>query len=394
MIGLKILDSDWTKITTNPLQHKKLKRLTTSLSHSLQTTMASIKVTLDATLLAVMSDYTSKVIDDAILRLADKYGFDYADAKQFILSGGVVVKYPPLERDKLPWTGDIRQECCKAIKKNGGLFTQCNGIVHTNDWCKPCSKEVAKKGKPNCGTVQDRLDTDILEYQVGPFKVKPYADYMKKHAIQREQVDKACDDYGITIDPRQFELKKRPRKPRNMASAIDPTAPSFDDFDDDAMTAASFVSEAEQLESDDEDDYLPPEAVPTVTNPLTNPLPEPIQAIPTPLPEAEPTVTNPLPEAVPTPEPIQAIPTPQPIATEPKVGELQPEPIQTVLQAEIQAAVKATVQATAPVANIASEQISTMDKATVQAHCKARGISIEAKGLVQLKRELSASLRT
>jgi hypothetical protein len=177
-----------------------------------------------------MTDYTIKVLDDAIHRIADKYGFDPEEAKTFLAGGGIVVKYPPLDREKLPWTGNVRAECCKAIKKNGGLFTQCSGIVHTDDWCKPCGKEVAKKGKPTCGTVADRAAVDVLEYQVGPFKVKPYAEFMKKQGIVREQVDKACDDYGITIDPRQFEVKKRPRKPRDMASAVDADAPSFEAF--------------------------------------------------------------------------------------------------------------------------------------------------------------------
>ena len=303
--------------------------------------MASFKVTLDATLLTVMTDYTSKILDDAIHRIADKYGFDPEEAKQFLQSGGVVVKYPPLEREKLPWTGNVREECCKAIKKNAGLFTQCNGSLHDGDWCKPCSKEVAKKGKPSCGTVEERSAVDVLEYQVGPFKVKPYADYMKKHGIVREQVDKACEDYGITIDPRQFELKKRPRKPRNMASSINVDAPEIEE--EDAMTAATGADPDEQLESDEEDEYEPP------------------------LPEAEPRVTTP------------NVPT-APV-------ELAEEPTVTVLPA-----VEVT-RATAPASAINAEQISTMDKKTVSAHCRARGIDIEGKGVVQLKRELTSSLK-
>jgi hypothetical protein len=320
--------------------------------------MASFKVTLDATLLAVMTDYTSKVLDDAIHRIADKYGFDPEEAKQFLQSGGVVVKYPPLEREKLPWTGNVRAECCKAIKKNGGLFTQCSGIVHTDDWCKPCAKEVAKKGKPNCGTVEDRNACDVLEYQVGPFKVKPYAEYMKKNGIAREQVDKACDDYGITIDPRQFELKKRPRKPRDMATAVSALPPSIDDEEDeDAMTAATGADPDEQLESDEEDDFEPP----------------------TPLPEAEPRVTEPA------PSPVEPRAAPSPV-------ELAAEPIVTVLPTPSPVAPLGSASGSgAPVAEISAESISTMDKKTVSAHCRARGIDIYGKGVVQLKRELTAS---
>ena len=300
--------------------------------------MASFKVTLDATLLAVMTTYTEQVLDDAIRRLADKYGFDTEDAKQFLQSGGIVVKYPPLEREKLPWTGDVRTECCKAIKKNGGLFTQCTGSIHSDDWCKPCSKEVAKKGKPTCGTVADRAAVGVLEYQVGPVRVKPYVEYMKKHGIAREQVDKACDDYGITIDPTQFELKKRARKSREMAAAIDAEAPSLEE-EEDAMTAATGADPEEQLESDDEDDYEPP---------------------------ATPTPTAPTAPAAPTPEPA---------------AELAEEPM------------KITVNNGPPVAPISAEQVSTMDKKNVQAHCKARGIDTDSKGLVQLKRELTASIK-
>ena len=339
--------------------------------------MASFKVTLDATLLSVMTDYTSKILDDAIHRIAEKYGFDPEEAKAFLQSGGVVVKYPPLEREKLPWTGDVRADCCKAIKKNGGLFTQCNGMIHTDDWCKPCGKEVAKKGKPNCGTVQDRLAADVLEYQVGPFKVKPYAEYMKKQGIVREQVDKACEDYGITIDPRQFEVKKRPRKPRDMAAAINVDAPSFEAFaedaEEDAMTAATGADPDEQLDSEEEDDDFEPPPLPEAT-----PAPSPVAEVPEPTPAPSPV------------EPV-TVPAPSPVATAPEpAAELAEEP--TVTELKPTAPTEAP-KPTAPTATITAEQIAIMDKETVKAHCKARGLDVASKGHVQLKKLLSDSIK-
>ena len=344
--------------------------------------MASFKVTLDATLLAVMTTYTEQVLDDAIRRLADKYEFDTEEAKQFLQSGGIVVKYPPLEREKLPWTGDVRAECCKAIKKNGGLFTQCTGSIHSDDWCKPCSKEVAKKGKPTCGTVADRAAVGVLEYQVGPVRVKPYVEYMKKHGIAREQVDKACDDYGITIDPAQFELKKRARKSREMAAAIDAEAPSLEE--EDAMTAA----EPEEHESDDEDDYEPPGTGLTVAaHGWTLPAPE--ATVPTPVAEPAPT---PEPTAAPTAEPA-AEPAPPLPEAEPRVSTPAAELAEEPMKITVNTAIGTASGSGAPVATISPEQVSTMDKKTVQAHCKARGIDTESKGLVQLKRELTASIK-
>ena len=322
--------------------------------------MASFKVTLDNTIVDVMTKYAEKVLADAILRLADKYEFDAADAMAFIQSGGVVVKYPPLDREKLPWTGYVRPECCKAIKKNSGLFTQCNGIVHTDDWCKPCAKEVAKKGKPTCGTVEDRLAADVLEYQVGPFKVKPYAEYMKKQGIAREQVDKACEDYGITIDPRQFEVKKRPRKPRDMATAVSAEAPSLEEpeEEEDAMTATTGADPTEQLDSDDEDDFdAPGTGITVATHGPTIP---------------EPTVLS-----------VEVTPAPSPVPA----AELAPEPTVTELKPT-----ELPKPTGAPVAEITLAQIDLMDKATATAHCKARGIDTKSKGQVQLKDALRASL--
>ena len=147
-----------------------------------------------------------------------------------------------------------------------------------------------------------------------------------------------------------------------MAAAVNAEAPSFEAFaedaedaEEDAMTAATGADPEEQLESDDEDDdFVPPAHV-------TEPAPSPVAvAAPAPSPVA---VTAPAPSPVPTVE----------LVAEPTVTE--------------------TTKNGAPIAEINAEQISLMDKKTVQAHCRARSIDIEAKGLVQLKRELTASLK-
>jgi len=171
-----------------------------------------------------MADFSSKILNDAVERLASKYGFDENDAKAFLMAGGVVqVKLPTLERSKLPWCGRVDAECCKAIQKNGGLFTQCTNSPLDSGWCKKCAKDVEKNGTPSNGDVEARLTTDIMTYKVGKTEVKPYIEYMTKNGITREQVEDAAAEYGVTIDPRQFEKKKRGRKnttPRTMAPAV------------------------------------------------------------------------------------------------------------------------------------------------------------------------------
>jgi hypothetical protein len=169
------------------------------------------------------------MLSDAVERLSSKYGFDAEEAKAFLLSGGVHVKLPPLEKSKLPWCGSVDASCCKAIVKNGGLFTQCTSQPLDGGWCKKCTKDVEKNGTPTNGDVEARQLGDIMAYKVGKTEVKPYIEYMIKNSITREQVEEAAAEYGLTIDPRQFEKKKRGRKnttPRTMAPSVETPQPS------------------------------------------------------------------------------------------------------------------------------------------------------------------------
>jgi len=67
-----------------------------------------------------------------------------------------------------------------------------------------------------------------MTYKIGNTEVKPYIDYMIKNNITREQAEESAATYGLTIDPRQFEKKKRGRKqaaPRTMAPAVESPQP-------------------------------------------------------------------------------------------------------------------------------------------------------------------------
>jgi len=176
-----------------------------------------------------MADFAGKMLQDAVDRLATKYGFDAEEAKDFLLSGGVHVKLPPLEKSKLPWCGVVDHACCKAIVKNGGLFTQCTSSPLDGGWCKKCAKDVEKNGTPTNGDVEARLVGDIMAYKVGNTEVKPYIEYMIKNNITQEQAEESAASYGLTIDPRQFEKKKRGRKQaaeRTMAPSMETPDPS------------------------------------------------------------------------------------------------------------------------------------------------------------------------
>ena len=180
---------------------------------------AIFSATMSRALTDSMADFASTILKDTIERLAAKYGFDAAEANAFLMGGGVHVKLPPLEKSQLPWCGVVDGDCCKAIVKNGGLFTQCTSSPLDGGYCKKCAKDVEKNGTPTNGDVEARQIGDIMAYKIGNTEVKPYIEYMIKHNITREQAEESAAAYGLMIDPRQFEKKKRGRKQTERAMA-------------------------------------------------------------------------------------------------------------------------------------------------------------------------------
>jgi hypothetical protein len=199
-------------------------------------TMSTFSATMSRALTLSMTSFAETMLADAVERLASKYGFNPAEATEFLMSGGVHVKLPPLEKSKLPWCGSVDHSCCKAIVKNGGLFTQCTSQPLDGGWCKKCAKDVEKNGTPTNGDVEARLAVDAMTYKVKKTEVKPYIEYMTKNGISREQVEEAAETYGLTIDPRQFEKKKRGRKnttPRAMAPSVETPHPEAESEESD-----------------------------------------------------------------------------------------------------------------------------------------------------------------
>lgn len=150
-------------------------------------------------------------VKDAIAKLAEKYEFDADEAEQFLLGNGVQIKKEAIPRNALPWCGQVIEENCRALAYNSGLFTQCPQKRKDGAWCTKCAKQVVEHGTPNNGDVDQRKACGIMEYKVGKRTVVPYGDYMRRHKYERAEVEEAAEKYGLTIDPIQFECKKRGR---------------------------------------------------------------------------------------------------------------------------------------------------------------------------------------
>ena len=176
--------------------------------------------------LAMTRDYAESVL----LAAAEKYGFDGAEALACLLSNKTEVvrekKVKKVTEKKsvekkpqtvLPFCGEVQSECCKAIRLNHNLFTQCSISPAEGEFCKTCNGNAAKNdGKPTYGTVEDRMNAGRMEYSVGGKKVVRYSRVMDKLNITRDQAEKAAADMGVVIAEDQFEheivKKGRPSK--------------------------------------------------------------------------------------------------------------------------------------------------------------------------------------
>lgn len=128
-------------------------------------------------------------------------------------------------RIKCPWSGVCVEGRCKSIRKNGGLYTQCERWSES-EYCVGCSREKEKNGELKYGTVYDRMKVGIYEYKDkkgnGPVK---YSEIMKKEKISKEDVLAEGKRLGIEVAMCHFEEKEgkrgRPRKEKDVKEVVE-----------------------------------------------------------------------------------------------------------------------------------------------------------------------------
>ena len=155
--------------------------------------------------------YNMDINLDALLSLSLSNENDVSMSKvSKVLDKEVVVSFPiPFNKNK------VNRELCQGLCYNHGLFTQCQK-KQTNDkgLCKGCSKEAekSKTGSPNCGTIEARLATDLMEYTDAKGR-KPiaYVKVLDKLSISIETVKEMASKENIEIDSIHFEMAEAKR---------------------------------------------------------------------------------------------------------------------------------------------------------------------------------------
>ena len=151
-------------------------------------------------------------------------------------------------RFPIPYNGILKENCCKAICKNQGLYTQCSTIVEEElELCSKCESEKCLYGR-----IEDRLAIGIMEYRDPSGKSPtPFIKIMKKLKISQEEVVEEAGRLNIIIDEIHFreeeavpkKEKGRPKKPKRKIELADDSTDLF----------AALVAKANEEESSDDE---------------------------------------------------------------------------------------------------------------------------------------------
>jgi flagellar biosynthesis GTPase FlhF len=177
-----------------------------------------------------MIKMASELAMRAVTACASEYGFDAKEAIRSlgleelrVRSNDVVVVKEKRVRSKgiktafpLPFSGVHNADLCNGIRQNCGLYTQCpTPLKEGQHYCGACQIQANRNsnGKPDYGTMQDRMNIEIMEYTDPKGRpVTPYWKIMRKFSVSKEQVLEEAGKYGIAVDENHFEFPENPKK--------------------------------------------------------------------------------------------------------------------------------------------------------------------------------------
>lgn len=179
----------------------------------------------------------------------------------------------------MPFNGVAMEGCCGGLRFNRGLYTQCQGKPLETGFCKGCQAQADKNGngKPDCGTIADRLAVGLYEFRDPKGKAPiAFMTLLKKLKLTEEAVQEEAGKLNLNINPEHFEYiaiekkkglkkasepkeKKNKGRPKKSKKILEVEGESSDLF-------ASLVAQANSetaSEPDDEDDELIIESKPS-----------------------------------------------------------------------------------------------------------------------------------
>jgi hypothetical protein len=188
---------------------------------------------------------------------ASKYQFDYEEAIRELGLENVTVNRKPMAKRTskktsteagdateektstekkskipMPWSNEnVDFNLCHGLAYSYGLFTQCpKAKMENGNYCSTCQKqsETNASGIPNCGTIEQRLATDLMEFQ-DPKKRKPtsYLKVLEKRGISIETAEEEARNQGKPIDERHLapveETSGKRGRPKKAPTTVEAT---------------------------------------------------------------------------------------------------------------------------------------------------------------------------
>ena len=169
---------------------------------------------------ASVMNATKDVVYKVIVELSARYDFDSEEAIRSIglsmKSKDSKVKELKVKELKvkskfaLPYSGELDESCCRGLRQNQGLYTQCTvSSCESSVFCKSCKTSADKNdGVPEYGTITSRLKAynEGVEYKDPSGKSPtPYVKVMKKLKVSREEVEEEASKLWMVINPIHFE---------------------------------------------------------------------------------------------------------------------------------------------------------------------------------------------
>ena len=134
-------------------------------------------------------------LTNVVKMLSDKFNFDLEEG--LIMVGVNSKNSKNLKKEKcellLPFNNEKDVLCCSGLRKASGLYLQCSKAQEKDsDYCKGCKKEceVNGTGKPDYGTIEDRLSVGLYDFR-DPKGKSPigYLKYLSKVKKSKEEAE-------------------------------------------------------------------------------------------------------------------------------------------------------------------------------------------------------------
>ena len=207
----------------------------------------NMEMEMKSEILLGLTNMMNEILIKSINKCGVMYNFNSEEAMRMLFLDVKVAesksKSKPVKESKkvvpMPYDGKMKENCCKALVLNHGLYSQCSTSVEDVRYCKKCGDD------PEYGTIEERLRMDCMEFRDKKGKSPThYSKVMKKLKISREEVLEEAGKLNIIIDDFHFEEEKkekgRPKKPKRKVELADDSTDLF----------AALVAKANESESE------------------------------------------------------------------------------------------------------------------------------------------------